>query len=240
MGGHEVGIDAKHLSKVWRISYEDAKCTIDANTQHGTHQPNPVMNQNYTTNDRKLQYRRIIQYFFMDTFFATKKAGTSSRGNTCCQLFVTDKGFIYVVPMKCKSEVLSAIKQFAKEVGAPDAIVSDMARKQVSQDVRHFCNTIGTTLQALEEGMPWSNKAEIYIELMNEAICKDMKEANCPLRFWDYCLECRVRIYNLTSHDHIKVHGSNHGNVWRPGRYFQPVPIPCDTFATQLVLCYEL
>ena len=77
-GGSEVGIDAKHLSKVWRISYEDAKCTIDAPTQHGTHQPNPVMNQNYTTNDRMLRYRRINQYFFMATFFATKKGGTSS------------------------------------------------------------------------------------------------------------------------------------------------------------------
>ena len=88
----------------------------------------------------------------MDTFFATKKGGTSSRGNTCCQLFVMDKGFIYVVPMKCKFEDLLAIKQFAKEVGAPDAIVSDMAKEQVSQDVCNFCNTIGTTLRALEEG----------------------------------------------------------------------------------------
>ena len=145
----------------------------------------------------------------MDTFFATKKGGTSSRGNTCCQLFVTDKGFIYVVPMKHKSEVLSAIKQFAKEVGVPDAIVSDMAREQVSQVVRQFCNMIGTMLQALEEGTPWSNKAELYIKLMKEAIRKDMKKANCPLRFWDYCLEWRVRIYNLTSRDHIKDHGSN-------------------------------
>ena len=84
----------------------------------------------------------------MDTFFATKKGGTSSRGNTCCQLFVTDKGFIYIMPMKHKSEVLSAIKQFAMEVGAPDAIVSDMAKEQVSQDVCNFCNTIGTMLQA--------------------------------------------------------------------------------------------
>ena len=49
-GGPKVGIDARHLSKVWRITYEDAKRTIDATTQHGTHQPNPVMNQNYTMN----------------------------------------------------------------------------------------------------------------------------------------------------------------------------------------------
>ena len=117
-----------------------------------------------------------------------KKGGTSSRGNTCCQLFVMDKGFIYVVLMKCKSKVLSAIKQFAKEVGAPDAIVSDMAMEQVSQDVCNFCKTIGTTLRSLEEGTPWSNKVELYIKLMKVAVRNDMKESNCPICFWDYCL----------------------------------------------------
>ena len=52
----------------------------------------------------------------MDTFFATKKGGQSSRGHTCCQLFVTDKGFIYVVQMKKKSEVLLAIKQLPNKL----------------------------------------------------------------------------------------------------------------------------
>ena len=50
----------------------------------------------------------------MDTFFSTKKAGKSSRGNTCFQLFFTDKGFVYAVPMKIKSEFLQAVKQFSK------------------------------------------------------------------------------------------------------------------------------
>ena len=111
--------------------------------------------------------------------------------------------------MKQKSEVLLAIKQFAKEVSAPDAIVSDMAREQVSQEVRQFCKTIGTMLRALEEGTPWSNKAELYIKLMKEAVRKDMEETHCPLCFWDYCLERRVHIYNLTSCDHLKICGSN-------------------------------
>ena len=68
-------------------------------------------------------------------------------------------------------------------MGAPDAIVSDMAKEQVSQDVHNFCNMISTTLRVLEEGTPWSNKAELYIKLMKEAVRKDMKESNCPLRF---------------------------------------------------------
>ena len=52
--------------------------------------------------------------------------------------FVTDKGFVYVVPMRTKSEVLQAVKQFAKEVGAPDAIISDMSHEQTSRSLRKF------------------------------------------------------------------------------------------------------
>ena len=120
----------------------------------------PMLSHNYGTNDHMLRYKRIQDYFFMDTFFATKKGGRSSRGHTCCQLFVTDKGFLYVVPMRRKSEVLQAIKQFAKEIRAPTLIIADMSGEQMSHDVRKFCNDIGTTLRALEEGTPWSNKAE--------------------------------------------------------------------------------
>ena len=54
--------------------------------------------------------------------------------------------------MKRKSEVLAATKQFAKDVGAPDAIVCDMANKQLSSEMKQFCNAMGTTLRALEEG----------------------------------------------------------------------------------------
>ena len=106
----------------------------------------------------------------MDNFFATKKFGRSSRGHTCCQLFVTDKGFLYVVPMQRKSEVLQVIKQFAKEIGAPTSIIADMPSEQMSHDIQKFCNNIGTTLWALEEGTPWSNKAELYIGLLKEAV----------------------------------------------------------------------
>jgi hypothetical protein len=44
----------------------------------------------------------------------------------------TDKGFVYVVPMKRKGEVLLAIKR------APDAFVADMSGEQMSKEVRVF------------------------------------------------------------------------------------------------------
>ncbi len=95
------GMDAAQLAKVWRISLDQAERTLDITTQTSVRTSDPKLSRNYGTNDRMLRYKRVNEYFFMDTFFATKKSGKSSRQNTCCQLFVTDKGFVYVVPMTC-------------------------------------------------------------------------------------------------------------------------------------------
>ena len=56
-----------------------------------------------------------------------------------------------------------------------------MSGEQMSSDVKKFCNDFGTTLRALEEGTPWSNKAEPYIGLITEAVRKDMRESSSPL-----------------------------------------------------------
>jgi hypothetical protein len=74
--------------------------------------------------------------------------------------------------------------------------------------MRSFYNGIGTTLRALEEGTPWANKAELYIGLIKEAVRKDMKSSNCPIAMWDYCLERRARINNLTARDLFQLHGT--------------------------------
>ena len=102
-----------------------------------------------------------------------------------------------------------AVKMFAKEIGVPNAIVCDMAKDQMSAELKGFLIDVGTTLHALEEGTPWANKAELYIKLMKEAVWKDMCESHSPLPFWDYCLERRVHVYNLTARDYITIRGTN-------------------------------
>ena len=85
------GVTAEHLYKVWRIELETAEKTLEITSQVGRRTVDPKLSRNFQTSDRMLRYRRIKDYFFMDTFFATKNKGKSSRGHTCCQLFVTDK-----------------------------------------------------------------------------------------------------------------------------------------------------
>ena len=72
--------------------------------------------------------------------------------------------------MRFRRDLPAAIRAFAKAVGAPDTIICDHAKEQVSKEVKGFLNKIGTTLKVLEEGTPWANRAELYIGLIKEAV----------------------------------------------------------------------
>ena len=59
--------------------------------------------------------------------FATSRS-KSLQGNTCCQLFVLDKDYFSVYPMAKEAEYFLALKEFSKDVGAPDVLVCDLAK----------------------------------------------------------------------------------------------------------------
>ena len=103
--------------------------------------------------------------------------------------------------MKSKSEVILALKQFSKETRAPDAIIADSANEQKAQEMKRFLGEVGTSLPILEEVTPWANRAELYIGLLKETVRQDMKESDCPLVLWAYCVGRRSRITNLPAKD---------------------------------------
>eukprot|EP00957_Ditylum_brightwellii_P058261 4417681-Ditylum_brightwellii.AAC.1 len=61
----------------------------------------------------------------------------------------------------------------------------------------------------MEKGTPWTHKAKLYIGLLKEEVRKDMKTSNCPLAVWDYCVERRARINNLTPKHMFSLHGQS-------------------------------
>ena len=70
--GKTKGIDASPLSKMWRIDLKTAERTLDVTSKGSKRVDNPTLSRNYGTNDRMLRYKRISDYFFMDTFFAPR------------------------------------------------------------------------------------------------------------------------------------------------------------------------
>ena len=146
-------------------------------TQLKRRKDDPILNRNFKTNDRMLRYKRINHFFHMDTLFATKKGQRSSRGNYAAQLFVTDKGFVFVIPMKTESDFPKAIRIVSKMVGAPKAIICDSVKAQKSSEIKEFLTSIGTSLRLLETGTPSANRSELYVGLLKSSVCKEMKEA---------------------------------------------------------------
>ena len=204
--GKSRGVSPELLSKVFRIDHDTAKRTLEVTTQLNKRDAHTSLSRTFGTNDRMLRYPRIDSIFFMDTFYCTKKA-KSTRGNIAMQLFVSDKGFVYVVPMKMESEIPQALKMFAKEVGVPTHLVADPARAQKSAKVVEFLHKIGTTLRLLEESTQWANRAELYIGLIKEAVRKDIRESHSPLVLWDYCAELRARMFNVTAKNLFQLQG---------------------------------
>ena len=170
-----------------------------------------TISREFPTNDRGRRYRRLVNsVFFTDTFFVTKKA-KSTRGFKCCQIFVSDKGFIWIRLMEKidLSNMMSALKGFCKEVGIPETLICDPHATQTARDVRHFLYEVGTTLRVLERGTQWANLAERFIGLLKNGVRSDLAESNSPMVFWDYCVERRVQIMNLTARGTHKLGGMN-------------------------------
>ena len=68
---------------------------LDQNTQLARHISDNILSRQIITNDRMLRYKIIQSTFFLDTMFAPPKA-RSPRENSCCQVFVSDKGYVAV------------------------------------------------------------------------------------------------------------------------------------------------
>ena len=111
--------------------------------------------------------------------------------------------------MKLQRDYPAALRQFAKDVGAPEILVCDPHPSHKSFELKDFCNKIGTTLKILEQGTQWANRAELYVGLVKEAVRKDIHIFHSPLVLWDYAEESRAAIMSMTARDLFQLQGRN-------------------------------
>ena len=97
------------LYKIWSIDTKMAERELQVTTQLIRNGKNTSLVRNLGTNDRMLRYRRIKSQIFTDTFFVTRKE-RSTRGFSCMQIFVSDKGFVKVYPMRSSKEFTSDLR----------------------------------------------------------------------------------------------------------------------------------
>ena len=164
-------VDAATLAQRLNIPLEMAKKTIQSTTQLAVRTTvEPSLTRKFSTNDRMLRYARLATDTFMDTFFSSSEAGPSLREFTTCQVFASEFGHVFVIPMGGKTgvEVTQAIKRYFKEVGVPQHLICDQATEQVKGSSRILCNEAGCHVVELQKGTPASNRAERTIKILKD------------------------------------------------------------------------
>lgn len=203
-------VKASDLAQRWRIPLAQPQRTIEVMTQRCVKSGElSSLNRRYKTNDHMLRYARVLSDVFMDTFFTAKKLGPSTRGLSCCQIFVAEFGLVFVVPLESKvgERIKFALKKYFKDVGVPPMIICDAAREQVQGDALLLCNEAGCQLYELAKDTLVANHAEHYIQMLKDATKKDLVISNCPMIFWDYCIERRAKIINAVTKDNPHLQG---------------------------------
>ena len=87
----------------------------------------------------------------MDTFSVTAKA-TSQRGNRYMQLFVSDVGYMYVHPMKAKTEIVDAVKAFCKRNWGANCSYTGSGGGATLQEIRKGDKGDGLSIEVSQKG----------------------------------------------------------------------------------------
>ena len=83
-------ITPKILAKLWCINENLADKALEQNTHVNKQSADNLLFQQYLTNDRIIQYKPINSLFYTNKFSA-KNSSKSVQGNTCMQVFVSNK-----------------------------------------------------------------------------------------------------------------------------------------------------
>ena len=92
-------------------------------------------------------------------------------------------------PMKLRSELPLVLKSGFKEDGVPEKIICNGAPEQVAGEAARLCQLAESTIQQLERGTPWPNRAEGHVGIVKGKILLDFKDSNCPVVLWCYAAE---------------------------------------------------
>ena len=91
-----------------------------------------LMIECYGVNKSRLTFSPI-------TFLVPEKY-RSWRGNKCCQLFVSNIGFVFLVLMQSKGQFPSALKNFCKEIRVLSSLLYNPSGDQALNSVKKWCS----------------------------------------------------------------------------------------------------
>jgi len=191
-------ISIDQLARMWMISEDQARLTLQTTTQDYIRQSIRAPFKRYSTEFTSgHNYRRLDERFYSDTAFSKYR---SLGGNKCVQV-IASREFIWVHPMPRKGLAGDALRRFHEEIGVPKIMRVDNSLEQTGEnsDFRMRCNKVGTRMEQTEPKSPWQNQAERWIGYLKQRWKLRMRFNDVPSCLWDYGLVYESEILNRTT-----------------------------------------
>ena len=194
-------IDAAALSKLWKIGLEDAKRTLHSTTQLAVRDYTSLSGTKRIQNIHyQLNHRRLNVTMYTDTMHGPCRSWQT--GNNYAQIYTTRFGWVWLRPIKSKSDAHYTLTELHHQVGIPHTMVSDDARELIAGEFRKKCLRAGTHLHPTEPYSPNQNLAEsLGVREIKRMYRRAMQRTQSPLQLWDHCLSlmAKYRAYTATS-----------------------------------------
>ena len=192
------GVSAEELSRMWGIGLSKAKATLEATTQENVRSAILPLTRRYRTDLMSQKLKRLRAKFYTDTLFMDE---TSTKGNTCAQLYADGDGFVHVYPMQSKKQAGESLHQFVNDVGIMNELCSDNAPEQTGANSEFVKATRKYRIKTstIEPHSPWQNKAEGQIRIVKGRALRRAARRRVPKRLWDYGLVYEAQIYSRTA-----------------------------------------
>ena len=181
---------------------EVANHTIDSTTQLAERCGEMPLHRRYKTKVKQLQYRRLCNTLYSDTFSASIR---STRGNTKTQGFVNgDSLYVYHFPMSTESKAPLGLVSYIHEVGIPSKIHTDNAKIETLGDWKKTTQEYHIKTSTTEPYSPWQNKAEREFGKVRSLARRLLDGEKVHPRLWDYAQELACEIHNHTARKVLK------------------------------------
>jgi hypothetical protein len=136
-----------------------------------------------------------------DTFFADEPAANDGiLGHAGCeqlQLYVgKESQLTRAYPLRSKGDMYGSLEDFIRDVGAPVALVSDMAKEQIGTQVRQLLRMYNIADYQSEPYYHHQNYAERRIQEVKKMTNSIMDRTGTPAKHWLLCTLFVVALLN--------------------------------------------
>jgi hypothetical protein len=195
---HHSAVSPQELAKKWHITQEQAEATFAGTTQYGVRYSRNPLIRCYRIDTAMLSYKRFKDTTFNSDTMHSKVV--SLKGFKYLQVFCNED-FVFVVPIKKKSDAGSALQILVQQVGVLSRLMVDGSLEQTADNSEFMrrARMYDIEVRTTEPYTPRQNHAKGVIGILRRKWHHIMAHHLVLPHLWDYAYIYQAEILSRTA-----------------------------------------